>query len=196
MLNKLLLSIVCLLLVGSAHSQVVIPEFKSNVADNNNRPFTSGVKNYDLLIAYRAYSNWSHEVVYNVLLLKEGHWKKLIYKLSNRNVLTAKPKVTEKPSTDAECYLLYQKLLKNHLFTVADDSTIPKCDTRKMIVNGKEETVVESINDGEEYSFFIMQPSKMRQLHYYAPATFAKNCPSEKNRQDALKLIALFDKEW
>ena len=147
----------------------------------------------------RAYSFRSHKTEYHLLVLKGVHWKKLIYQQPNSSepLLLQKPPLTEKPADDFLCDLLFNKLIGAHLFTMEDDSTIPPCDKIKEIVNGQ--TVVNSymINDGPEYSIWIIAPGNSRQLYYYAPEYFNAHCsPDEHNREYAMNVMNIFNTEW
>ncbi|MDB5156359.1 MAG: hypothetical protein JWR50_1066 [Mucilaginibacter sp.] len=188
-MKKLLLFIGYVFITCSVYAQVASPKFKSNSSDN---PFTT-IKNYDLLIACRAYDNVAHSITFNVMVLKNGHWHKLTYK---QNVSSAPLSVTEPPfkdaaATDAQCQSVYNSLVADKLFSVNDDSNLPKCNENTEKVDGTEQKVSHSTEDGSEYRLWLITPSKTRYLYYYAPEFFANYCPDNKDRKEVVKIVGL-----
>ncbi len=187
---KKLLLIAVVFITCTASAQVIVPKFKSNSSDN---PFTA-IKNYDLLIACRAYDNVAHNITFNVMVLKSGHWHKLTYK---QDVPSAPLSVTEPPlkdaaATDAQCQSVYNDLVADKLFTIDDDSNLPKCNESTDKVDGEEQKVSHSTEDGSEYRIWMITPSKTRYLYYYAPEFFATFCPDNKERKEVVKIVGLF----
>ncbi len=198
-MKKYILLFVFLFLAGKTFSQLSIPNFKSNITGEADAPFLKYIKNYDLVLAYRIYSNWSWETEYHILVFQGKHWKKLIYKKPNYNdpaLLQIQP-ITEKPADDFLCDLLYNKLIGNNLFTIEDDGKIPPCNESTTIVNGEKITNQYSMSDGPEYSIWMITPEKSRHLYYYAPEYFDAHCaPNETNRAFAISIISILKREW
>ncbi|WP_214073703.1 hypothetical protein [Mucilaginibacter sp. dw_454] len=195
-MKNLLLFVSLILLINCADAQHAVPSFKPNAAVSDN-PFT-GIKNYDLLLACRAYDNINHTVTFNVMVLKGGHWQKLTYMESVQSIPLSviEPALKELPTKDAQCDSTYQAMTAAKLFTIDDDSKLPKCNETLDVVDGAKQIVAHSIEDGPEYRIWVATPKKMRYLYYYAPEFFAKFCPNKKDRADAVILAGLFTKGW
>jgi hypothetical protein len=195
-MKKLVLLISCLLSVCFANAQTVIPSFKSNASAADN-PFTT-IKNYDLILACRSYDNVAHQITFNVLLLKGNHWQKLSYTQPAETVPLAvtEPPLKNKPATDAQCDSIYKKLIAAKLFTIEDDSKLAKCNETEDKIDGRRQPVTHSIEEGPENRIWIITPSKIRYLYYYAPEYFATFCLTNKDRQDVVKIVGLFNKGW
>lgn len=184
------------LLISCAFAQhTVVPAFKANASAGDN-PFTS-LKNYDLMLACRAYDGIGHKLTFNVLLLKGGHWQKMTTSIAAESVPFSVDEPTLKPveTTDAQGDAIMSGLANAHFFTIADDSGLPKCNETVDIKNGSKDLVDHSIEDGPEYRIWIATPKKVRYLYYYAPEFFAPFCPDNKERADVVKIVNLF-KNW
>ena len=178
----------------SVQAQIAIPNFKANYAKD--QPF-SAIENYDLILAFRSYSNWSLDQAYSLIILKDNHWRKLSYKLPRYGdpFVMTEHAVDEQTKLDNDCNLLYRKLLANNLYFVPDEEQLPKCDTYKGMVDGKETLIQFQIADGSEHDIYIITPTKTRKLYYYEPATFIKYCPDNIARKNVLSVVSLFNKE-
>ncbi|HEY9534253.1 MAG TPA: hypothetical protein VIQ77_06935 [Mucilaginibacter sp.] len=196
-MKKLILFIWSILLVNCALAQhVAIPQFKSNSMTSDN-PFPS-IKNYDLILACRAYDGIAHRLIFNILVLKSGHWQKLNGTLPAQNVPLSVDEPALKPvaTTDAECSALLTGLTNAHLFNIEDDNTLPKCNQTIELLNGVRQTVTHSIEDGPEYRIWIATPKKVRYLYYASPKFFAQYCADNKDRANVVKIVDLFTKSW
>jgi len=115
-MKKLMMFIWLVLLVNCAFAQhVSLPQFKSNSAATDN-PFPS-IKNYDLMLAYRAYDGIAHHLIFNILVLKSGHWQKLnaILPAQSLPLSVDEPALKSVETTDAECNTLLTALIDAHL---------------------------------------------------------------------------------
>ncbi|MCC8424816.1 hypothetical protein [Mucilaginibacter sp. UR6-11] len=195
-MKKLLLFISCLLFTGLIYAQTAIPAFKSNAPAADN-PFPS-IKNYDLILACRSYDNVAHQLAFNVMVLKAGHWQKLSFKQQAETVplSVTEPRLISSAATDTQCDSLYRKLIAAKLFVIEDDSKLPKCNETLDLVDGRKQLVTHAIEEGPEDRIWLITPSKIRYLYYYAPGYFATFCPTNKDRQDVVKIIGLFNKGW
>lgn len=195
-MKKLILLVWSILLINCAFAQhVTIPPFKANSESDN--PFPS-VKSYDLILACRAYDGVAHQLIFNLLVLKGGHWQKLTGIVPAQSVPLSVDEPTFKPveTTDLECNQLLGGLNAAHLFTIEDDNTLPKCNETIEEIAGVKQTVAHSIEDGPEYRIWIATPKKVRYLYYASPVFFAKYCKENKERADVVKIVDLFTKSW
>lgn len=184
------------LLINCAFAQhAVVPQFKANASVSDN-PFTS-VKNYDLMLACRAYDNVGHKLTFNVLLLKSGHWQKMTASVPANSVPLSVDEPALKPveTTDAQGEAIITSLANARFFTIPDDSGLPKCNETEEVRNGNRDLVDHAIEDGPEYRIWIATPKKVRYLYYYAPEFFAQFCADNKERADVIKIVNLF-KNW
>jgi hypothetical protein len=195
-MKKPVLLISCLLVICSVYAQTAIPVFKSNATAADN-PFTS-IKNYDLILACRSYDDVAHQITFNAMVLKSGHWQKLTYTQPAETVplSVTEPPFKSKPTTDAQCDSIYNKLIAAKLFTIDDDSKLAKCNESEDKVDGRKQIVSHSIEEGPEDRIWIITPSKIKYLYYYAPEYFATFCLTNKDRQDVVKIVRLFNKRW
>jgi hypothetical protein len=195
-MKKLILFVFGLLVTCSIYAQTEIPAFKSNATAADN-PFTS-IKNYDLILACRAYDNIAHQISFNLLVLKGGHWQKLSYTQPAETVplSVTEPILKNRPTTDAQCDSIYKKLIAARLFTIEDDSKLPKCNESEEKVDGLKQKVAHSIEEGPEDRIWLITPSKIKYLYFYAPEYFATFCLTNKDRQDVVKIVGLFKKGW
>lgn len=196
-MKKLILFACSILLVNCAIAQhVVVPQFKANATPDDN-PFPS-IKNYDLILACRAYDGIAHKLIFNILVLKSGHWQKLTGTVPAQSVPLAvdEPPLTPVETTDAECNAILGGLNGAHLFTIGDDNTLPKCNETLETINGVRQTVAHSIEDGPEYRIWIVAPKKVRYLYYASPEFFAQYCTDNRDRADVVKIVGLFTKSW
>jgi hypothetical protein len=196
-MKKLILFFWSLLLINCAFAQhVVVPPFKANASVDDN-PFPS-IKSYDLILACRAYDGIAHKLIFNLLVLKSGHWQKLTGTLPAQSIPLATDEPVLKPveSTDAECSTIVSGLNNAHLYTIEDDNTLPKCNETLELVNGVRQTVSHSIEDGPEYRVWIITPKKVRYLYYASPEFFAQYCPDNKERAYVIKIVELLTKSW
>lgn len=196
-MKKLILCAWSILLINCAFAQhVAVPQFKSNASASDN-PFQS-IKSYDLIVACRAYDGIAHKLIFNLLVLKGGHWQKLAGTLPAQSVPLSvdEPELKPVETTDAECTALLGELNNAHLFTIADDNSLPKCNETIEVVNGNRQTVMHSIEDGPEYRIWIVTPKKVRYLYYASPKFFAQYCPDNKDRANVVKIVDLLSKSW
>jgi len=196
-MKKLILLVWLILMINYVFAQhVAIPQFKSNSSTSDN-PFPS-IKNYDLMLACRAYDGIAHKLIFNILVLKSGHWQKLNGTIPAQSVPLSVDEPSLKPvgTSDAECNALLAGLTSAHLFTIEDDNTLPKCNETIEVINGVRQPVAHSIEDGPEYRIWIATPKKVRYLYYASPVFFAQYCPNNKDRADVVKIVELFSKNW
>lgn len=197
MKNLFMIVLSATLLINCAFAQhAVVQQFKANALLSDN-PITS-VKNYDMMIACRAYDNIAHKLIFNVLLLKAGHWQRMTGSMPAQSVPLSVDEPTLKPleTTDAQGDAIITQLAAAHLFTVPDDNSgLPKCNETEETKNGNRDVVDHSIEDGPEYRIWIATPKKVRYLYYYAPEYFAQFCTDNKEREDVVKIVHLF-REW
>lgn len=196
-MKKLIFFVWSIFLINCAFAQhVAIPQFKSNSLTTDN-PFPS-IKSYDLILACRAYDGIAHRLIFNLLVLKKGHWQKL----SGTSPAQSAPLSVDEPSlkaietTDAECNALLTGLINARLFTIDDDNSLPKCNETIEVVNGVRQTVAHSIEDGPQYSIWIATPKKVRYLYYASPKFFAQYCADNKDRADVVKIVDLLTQNW
>jgi hypothetical protein len=193
-MKKIPLLISLLLLSCVVNAQVLIPKFRSNTTDN---PFAS-VKGYDLLLACRSYDDVAHTIKFTALVYKNKHWQKLSYKEDAKEVplTVTEPQLKPLPTTDAQGDSLYHQLSGLKIFTVDDDSTLPKCDKSLDVINGTKEMVDHTVEGGPEFRVWIATPKQTRYLYYYAPESFQEFCPGNKARQNVVKIIKMFNTGW
>jgi|GEM_PF-5176515 len=196
-MKKLLFFVCSFLLINCAFAQhIAVPPFKANGSSGDN-PFPS-IKDYDLILACRAYDGIAHQLIFNVLVLKSGHWQKLTATMPAQSVPLSVDEPTLKPveTTDADCNTIYSGLNGAHLFTIADDNALPKCNESLDVINGEKQTVTHSLEDGPEYRIWIVTPKKVRYLYYASPHFFAKFCPDNRDRANVVKIVDLLTKSW
>ncbi|MES2426439.1 MAG: hypothetical protein V4560_05675 [Bacteroidota bacterium] len=193
-MKKLPLLISFLLFGCMVNAQVLIPKFRSNTTDN---PFAS-IKGYDLLLACRSYDNVAHTLSFSVLVYKNKHWQKLAYKEDAKEVplTVTQPQLKQLPITDAQGDSLYHQLSDARIFTIGDDSSLPKCDKSLDVINGTKEMVDHTVEDGPEFRIWLATPTKTKYLYYYAPESFQQFCPGNKARQNVVKIIKMFNTGW
>jgi len=190
------------LIITNAPGQkaIEIPEFK-NIALNDNYPersmIASLIKDYDILISLKNYSNWGPDTHVEVLAHNSFAWYKIEITSSKFWVDTFKTDLTIIKLKNNTGDTIWSILKEN--FDMQDERT------KKMNCEGKEDTIIENgkqkiikstfdVDDGSEYEFEILIKDRYKKLYFYEPKEFNENCKKVQERTWIINCINAFEK--
>lgn len=155
-----------------------------------------GIKDFDLIIAYRTFNSGTLSTDYRLLVLNQGKWQRQIFSdKRGHSMEIAKDAFKLCPTNDADCNALFGNLVAGKLFTIEDDRMNPPCTERDTIIKGVKRTYSFGIEDGKQVQIWLITHKKSRRLYYYAPDFYVRYCPYG-DRKQLMNLLAILDKGW
>lgn len=180
-------------------SQNVVPDFKANIFFTNaiDTILKQGIKEYDLIIAFRTFSNKTLQTDYRLLIYNGGKWqKKIFHDKWGSSMQLFNDSFEERPVQPGECEGLFTNLVACHLFTIEDDKVNRICTDRDTIIKGVKRTYSFGVENGTQVQLWLITHKKSRHLYFYAPELYVKYCSPPQDRQDLLKIMAMLNKGW
>jgi len=182
---KKYLLVICVLLVGRAHSQTKLLCLE-NVDPADNLKSTSYYQTYigafDFIISLRSFTNWGSGNTTAYAYNKIG-WHKMEINTSRFFHDSSKSEVLIYMITRKRGESLFQIFKENHLFDMQDERTKKSpCDSFVLF-------------DGLEYEFEIITKDQYKKVYFYAPEEYNKNCPNVIERKWIINCLKAFERD-
>ncbi|MCJ8211285.1 hypothetical protein MUY27_16320 [Mucilaginibacter sp. RS28] len=196
---KHFLSLLITITSFAAFSQTTVPEFKSNFRYINgiDTILKQGVKEYELIIAFRSFTVNPLGTDYRLLILNKGSWQRKLFHDKRGYSMQIKDESFETlPTINATCQALFTRLVAGGLFSIEDDRVYPPCAERDTVIKGVKRTYSFGVQNGRQVQIWLITPKKSRRLYYYAPDFYVNYCPPYEDRRALLKLMDLLNQGW